>query len=45
MFNKGDKVTVNPDGLEGFFLESTEDGNAKILKRDYALLGKFKISP
>lgn len=44
MFKKGDKIIVNPDGLEGFFLEATEDGHARILKRDYALLGQFDLS-
>ena len=44
MFSKGDKVVVNHNRLEGFFLESTKNGNARILKRDYALLGKFDLS-
>lgn len=44
MFSMGDKVEVNSEELEGFFLEATEDGNARILKRDYALLGKFDLS-
>lgn len=41
MFKRGEKVTTGFGGVEGFFL-SESDGNATVLKREYAFLGLWK---
>lgn len=44
MFKRGDKVVVDGGEVEGFFLELTASGEARVLKRDYALFGNFDLT-